>query len=86
MTEAKFTPPVDAKARLDRLEELAGHLEHMLCEVFYLTDEIGSLCTGAANDTAQRAGVSVIIAQGMHKQIKQQIEALAGYKPAVPLC
>lgn len=78
MTKTASTLPTDASARLDRLEHLCAHLDHMLSEALTLTEEASVLCKGAAKDTIQRAGASLVIAMEFREMIIDQVEALSG--------
>ena len=78
------TNPIDsntkaAKDRLDRLEHLCAHLDHMLSEIFTLTEEAAPLCQGGAQSIIQRSGASTIIAMEFRELILEQVEALLGY-------
>ena len=65
-----------AKDRLDRLEHLCAHLEHMLIEAFDRTEEASMLCQGEAKDKMQRAGASLSIAMEFREEIVRHVEAL----------
>lgn len=76
MTTQATTPTVDTKARLDRLEQLCGYLDHMLSEAFERTEEASLLCEGEPKDTVQRAGASLVIAMEFREEIIRHVEAL----------
>lgn len=58
------------------LEHLCAHLDHMLSEVFILTQEATLLCEGQANSVIQRAGASTVIAMEFREEIIRHVEAL----------
>lgn len=78
MTTNTLTGSADPKASLDRLEHLCAHLDHMLSEVFILTEEANLLCDGKAKSVIQRAGASTVIAMEFREEIIRHVEALQG--------
>lgn len=73
MTTTTSSLSTIAQTSLDRLETLAGFLEHMLCQAFKLADDAGTLCQGETKDRADRAAASIVVAQDFRAQIESEL-------------